>query len=77
MVKHGIHVNILVLLLQPEFEIPYVICRDGVNAKMEAPLVHDLMAETLVTEYLVEIVKMMFSALEREWGLVNIFLYLI
>ena len=24
-----------------------------------------------------EIVKMMFSALEREWGLVNIFLYLV
>ena len=43
---------------------------------MEAPLVHDLMAETLVTEYLVEIVKMMFPALERERGLVNIFLYL-
>lgn len=61
------------LLLQPEFEISYVICRDGVNAKMEAPLVHDLMAETLVTEYLVEIVKMMFPALERERGLVNIF----
>jgi hypothetical protein len=52
-----------VLFLQPEFEISYVICRDGVNAKMEAPLVHDLMAETLVTEYLVEIVKMMFPAL--------------
>ena len=77
LVKHGIHVNILVLLLQPEFEISYVICRDGVNAKMEAPLVHDLMAETLVTEYLVEIVKMMFPALERERGLVNIFLYLV
>ena len=44
---------------------------------MEAPLVHDLVAKTLVTEYLVEIIKMMFSALEREWGPVNIFLYLV
>ena len=31
------------------------------------------MAETLVTEYLVEIVKMVFSTLEREWGLVTYF----
>ena len=77
LIECRVHIHIPVFFLYPELEVPYVICRDGVDAEVESALVHDLVPETLVAQHLVEIVQMVLHAVVRKRSLVDIFLYLI
>ena len=76
-VEYGIHVHILVFFLHPQFEVPDVVSRYGINTQMEAPLVQYLVAETLVAQHLVEIVEMVLAAFVCERGLLDVFPYLV
>ncbi len=60
-IEYGIHFHIPVLFLHPQLEITDVISGNGIYAKMEAPLVHDLLTETLVTLYLFRLSRWCFQ----------------
>lgn len=76
-VEYGVHVHILVFLLHPQFEVPDVVCRDGVDAQVEASLVQYLVAETLVAQHFVEIVEMVLAAFIRKRCFLDVFPYLV
>ena len=76
-IEYGIHFHIPVLFLHPQLEITDVISGNGIYAKMEAPLVHDLLTETLVTLYLFQIVSMVLPAFCGKGCLVHVLLYLV
>ena len=75
-VEYGIHVHIFVFLLHPQLEVPDVVRRDGIDAQVEASLVQHLVAETLVAQYLVEIVEVVLAAFIRKRCFLDVFPYL-
>ena len=76
-IEYGIHFHIPVLLLHPQLEITDVVSGNGIYTKVEAPLVHDLLMETLVTQYLFQIVAVMLTAFCGKGCLVHVLLYLV
>ena len=64
-------------LLHPQFEVPDVVRRDGVDAQVEASLVQHFVAETLVAQHFVEIVEVVFPAFIRKRCFLDVFPYLV